>query len=107
MRAGFLGGLQVTSGGFALPFGRAAVGGDVAETLRHRVFVDFGGALVCGAGLVMAMDRALMRCLVTLLPALGVLGGTLRVFLRDGLAGGQLFPPEQQLLGALAGLVAR
>ncbi len=79
----FLGGLQVAARGLAFPFRSASVGGDVAEALGDREFVDFGGALV---------------------GALSAFGGALDVFLRDGLPRGEFRPPPQ-LLGPLGGLL--
>jgi len=104
---GLLGRLQVTPRGLALHFRGASVGGDVAEALLDREFVDYGGAFVRGAGRVMAMQLALTRLLVTLMRVLGVLGGASHVFLRDGLSGGEFCPPAQQLLGASGGLFTR
>jgi len=101
---GLLGGLQVAPRGLSLPFGRAPVSVDVAEALLDREFVDFGGAFVGGAGLPMAAQVALTRLLVTLVRTLGGLGGTLDVFLGDGLPGGEFGTPTKQLLGALGGL---
>jgi len=66
---GFLGCLQVTPRGFAFPFRRASVSGDVAEALLDREFVDFGGAFVGGAGRVMALQFAVTRLLITLVSA--------------------------------------
>ncbi len=86
---GFPGGLQVTPCGFALLFRRAPVSGHVAEALLDREFLDFGGAFVGGAGLVVAIHRALTGRLVPLAGAVGGLGGALDVFLGDGLPGGE------------------
>jgi hypothetical protein len=82
---GFLGGLQVTPGGFALLFRRAPVRGHVTEALLDRQFLDFGGAFVGGAGRVVAIHRALTGRLVPLVGAVGGLDGALDVFLGDGL----------------------
>ena len=104
---GFLGGQQVTARGLALPVGRASVSVDVTEALLDREFVDFGGALMCGAGLIVALQLALARLLVALMRTLGVLGGALEVFLCDCPPRGKFGLPAQQLLGALGGFVAR
>jgi hypothetical protein len=104
---GLLGGLQVTPRGLALPFRRAAVSGHVAEALLDREFVDFGGAFVRGAGLIMAKELALACVLIALLGALDGLRGALDVLLRDGLPGGEIRPPAQQLARALGGLISR
>jgi hypothetical protein len=103
---GFLGGLQVTARGCALPFCRPSVSIDVTEALLDREFFDFGGAFVCGAGLVVAPPVALVRLLVALTRTFGAIGGTLDVLLGDGLPRPKVCPPAQQLLGALGGLVA-
>ncbi len=107
MLVGLLGGLQVTAGGLAFPLRRASVRVDVAEALLDREFVDFGGPFVGGAGLVMAIQVALMRLLVALVRALDAFGGALDVFLRDALPGGEFCPAALQLLGALGGFFAR
>ena len=107
MVVGFLGRQQVAPGGFALPFGRTPVRVDVTEALHDREFVDLGRAFVCGAGLVMAMQLAVTRLLVTRVRTLGALGGALHVLVRDGLPGGKFCAPAQQLLGALGGFFTR
>jgi hypothetical protein len=61
---------------------------------------------VGGAGRVLALQFAVTRLLITLVSPRGVLGGTLDVFLRDGLPGGKFRLPAQQLLGALGGFIA-
>jgi hypothetical protein len=93
LSVGFLGSQQVTARGLALPFGRASVSGDVTEALRDREFVDFGGAFVRGAGLIVALQLALARLLVALMRTLGALGGALDVVLCDGLPRGKFRPP--------------
>lgn len=102
---GLLGGQQVTPRRLALHFGRAAVGGDVAAALPDRELVNLGGAFVRGAGRVVPIRRALMGRLVPLVGAVGVLGGTPDVVLRDDLPGGEFRPPAQQLLRPLGGLL--
>lgn len=107
MLVGLLGGLQIAARGFALFHGRAPVGGHVAEALLDRQFLDFGGAFVGGACLVVAMHRAFPGRLVPLVGPVGALGRALHVVLGDGLMGGEFRPATQQFLGALAGLLAR
>ncbi|SPM29022.1 Mycobacterium terramassiliense ORFan [Mycobacterium terramassiliense] len=104
---GLLGGPQVTPRRIALPFGRAAVGGDVPAALRDRELVNFGGPFVGGAGRVVPVHRALMCGLVPFAGADGVLGGPLDVLLRNGLPGGEFRAPAQQLLRPLGGLLTR
>jgi hypothetical protein len=94
---GLLGGQQVTPRRLALHFGRAAVGGDIAEALRDRELVNLGGPLVGGAGGVVPVHRALTRRLVPLVCADGVLGGPLDVLLGDGPPRGEFRPAAQQL----------
>ena len=106
MSIGFLGGGHVTARGLALSFRRASMGGDVTEALLHREFLNFGRAFVRGAGLIVALQLAAARRLVTLMRARSVLSGTLHIFLRDGLPGGKFCLPAQQLLGALSGFIA-
>jgi hypothetical protein len=103
---GFLGGQQVAARGLAFPFRRTSVGGDVTEALLDREFVHFGRTFVRGAGRIVAAQLAVARVLVTLMSALGALGGTLHVVLRDDLACREFGPPAQQLLGALDGFAA-
>jgi len=67
------------------------VSSDITEALLHREFVDFGGAFVCSAGFIVAMLLAAMRLLIALMCPLSALSGTLHVFLRDGLPGGEVF----------------
>lgn len=107
MPAGFLGRHQVSARGRAFPFGRAPVGGHVAEAPLGRALVDFGGAFMGGGRLVVPMHRALMGRLVAFVGAVGMLGGALHVLVGDGLGGGEFRSPAQQLPGALAGFVAR
>ncbi|OBA75254.1 hypothetical protein A5641_24785 [Mycobacterium sp. 1554424.7] len=83
MLVGLLGGLQIAARGFALLLGRAPVGGHVAEALLDRELLDFGGAFVGGAGLVVAMHRAFPGGLVPLVGAVGALGRALDVVLMD------------------------
>jgi len=107
LSVGFLGGGHVTARGRALSFRGALVGSDVTKALLHRELLNFGGALVRGAGLIVPLQLAAARRLITLMSACGVLGGTLHVFLCDGLPGGKFCPSTQQLVGALCGFVTR
>ncbi|MCV7090353.1 hypothetical protein [Mycobacterium interjectum] len=88
MRVG-LGGQQVTPRRLARYFGGAAVGGDIAAALPDREPVNFGGPFVRGAGRAVPIHRALTCHLVPLVCAVGVLGGTLDVLLRNGPPGGE------------------
>ena len=107
MSVGFLGGQEVAARGFAFPFRRTSVVGDVPEALLDREFMDFGRTFVRRAGLIVAVQLAVARLLVTLMSSLGALGRTLHVVLRDELAGREFGLPAQQLLGALSGFGAR
>ena len=104
---GSLGGLQVAPCGFAFLCRRAPVRVHVAEALLDGEFLDFGGAFMGGAGLVVAIHRALTGRLVPLVSAVGTLGGALHVFRGDDLPGGEFRSPAQQFLGASGGLISR
>lgn len=102
---GFLRRDEVAARGLVFFFRRTPVRVDIAEALGDRAFLDFGGALVCDTGLVVALHSPLMRRLVALVRTLGAFGGARHVVRGDGLARGQFAPPAQQFLGAPGGLV--
>jgi hypothetical protein len=87
---GFLGCHQVTARSFSFSFCRALVSSDVTEALCDSEFLDFGGTFVRSTGFIVAIQVPTARLLVTLMSKLSLLGGTLHVFLRDGLPGGKL-----------------
>ncbi len=101
----FLGCEVVAAGGFPFPFGRALVGGDVAEALSDRALLDFCGVLVHDGGLVVAQPVAPVRVDVTLVSVLGTLGGAGGVVPGDGFARGEILLPALQFRGALGGFV--
>jgi hypothetical protein len=105
LSAELLGRLQVQPRSFSLFFCRTLMSSDIAEALPDREFLDFGGPFMGSAGLIVAIQFAVARFLVTLLSKLGVLSGTLQVLLGDRLPGGKCLPPTQQLLGARGGLL--
>jgi hypothetical protein len=92
LSVGFPGGRQVAARGLAFPFRRTSLGGDVPEALLDREFVHFGRTYVRGAGRTVAVQLAVARVPVTLMSALGALGGTLHVVLRDDLADREFGP---------------
>jgi hypothetical protein len=87
----FLGCRQVPPRSFSFSLCRALVRTDVSEALPNRKFLDVGGTFMSGAGFIVAIQFAVARLLVPLMSELGVLGGTLQIFARDGLASGKFF----------------
>lgn len=107
MPLGFLRGQVVPAGGFAFSHRRTLMGGDVAEALLDRQFLNFGGTLVGGAGLKVAVPLPAVGLRVTLMGELGLLRGAFHVLRGDGLPRGKVPPPSVELVGALSGFVTR
>ena len=107
MPVGFLCNLEVVAGGIAFSVRRALVGSDVAKALGDRLLMDLGRAFVRGGRLVMAEQFTAVRLPVALVGGRGVLVGAPHVGFGDGLPGGKLLRPAQQLVGAPGGLSAR
>jgi hypothetical protein len=102
---GFLRGQVVPAGGFALSHRRTLVGGDVAEALLDCEFLNFGGTLMGGAGLIVAVPLPAVGLCVTLMGKLGLLRGAFHVVRGDGLPRGKLPSPTVELVGTLGGFV--